>query len=188
MARKHLGNTLSRPCRAARRVLGSPCGTCLLRRARQRGSWPPSVVPLQDRRVLESESVRAVIKRVCRDHWWLPRPHTLTGPTYQQTYPRRVVPRAAAACGGTILTNKPLTCTCRDLTGSWCATLLSADLTFSDLTLSLPPMGNWGIPVYDHNGLRGETKWTWGGGGKNKPPSRVHPASKLSQWSDAIST
>jgi hypothetical protein len=43
---------------------------------------PSSVVPLQERRVSESESVRAVIRRVCSDHLWLLRPHTLTDPTY----------------------------------------------------------------------------------------------------------
>jgi hypothetical protein len=29
--------------------------------------------------VSESESVRAVIRRVCRDHWWLLRPYPVFG-------------------------------------------------------------------------------------------------------------
>ncbi len=41
---------------------------------------PSSVVPLQERRVSESKSVRAMIRRVCRrDHWWLLRPHPVFG-------------------------------------------------------------------------------------------------------------
>ncbi len=131
---------------------------------------PSSVVPLQERPVSETESVRAVIRRVCRNHWWLLRPHTLCGPHKLANMPKA----SRTLCGGgarrraDILTNKPLTCTCRDPTGSWCVTAHYASFCwsdFSDLTLALPPMGNWGAPVYDHNGLRGGTNWTWEGEG-----------------------
>jgi len=64
-----------------------------------------SVGPLQERRVSESESVRAVIRRVCRDHWWLLRPHTPSGShidsqhTQGESFPVRR--RRAAARGYT---------------------------------------------------------------------------------------
>ncbi len=120
----------------------------------------------------ESESVRAMIRRVCSGHLSLLRPHTLAGTTYQPTYPEASYRSAAARSGARrragILTYKPLkTCACRkQRVAGVCKEHCVASCFFADLTLT---MGEWGVPVYGHNDLLRETDQggTWGSGGKD---------------------
>ena len=98
-------------------------------------SWllaPSSEVPLQERRVSESESVSAVTRRDCRDHFGCSVPILLRAPhTIHQIPVGKFVPRAAVARRRAgILTNKPERCTCREMMGSWCDDSAYCLLTF----------------------------------------------------------
>ena len=90
MARKILANTfLSRPCRAAGREAWEHVRDVGLVRDGP-ASWllaPSSEVPLQERRVSESESVSAVTRRDCRDHFGCSVPILLRAPHTIHQYP-----------------------------------------------------------------------------------------------------
>jgi hypothetical protein len=160
-----LANTfLSRPCRAAGReayvrdvglVRDGPASWLLA---------PSSEVPLQERRVSESESVSAVTRRDCRDHFGcsvpilLRAPHTIHQYPLASSFPGRRTRGGARVYLPTNLSVVPVGK--RWVAGAMIAHIASQQ--FADLTLTLP-VGR-GIPVCDHNGRRGGANpREWGG-------------------------
>ena len=127
------------------------------------GPSPPWWSLLQGCRASESESEG--VRRdhaMRRDHLWAPVPDP--NGSCHHPIPMHTVPggggvrrRRAAARGYTHISNLRWN-TCRKRLGRVACVILNASLP---LTLSADPdtdqhLGFWGIPVYDHNGLRGE--------------------------------